>query len=90
VFSAGIAGMSRLLMRGSSELEKEHAVMKLYVTLLQSSGRSNGKGGGDSDGLSSIVDINFPDFLKHIANIVLRKDRHHSDHVSPSAQIVIC
>jgi hypothetical protein len=79
--------MSRLLMRGSSEMEREQAVMKLYVMLLQSSGWSNRKGGENSDGLSSIVDIKFPDFLKHIANIVLRKDRHHSDHVSPTAHL---
>ncbi len=70
-------------MRRGSELEREQAVMKLYVMLLQNSGWSNiGKGEVGGDGLSSILEVDLPGLLKEIANIVLRKDKHHSEHVS--------
>jgi len=73
-------------MKRGSELEREQAVMKLYVMLLQSSAWArSGKGEGVADGLSSIVKIDLPSLLKQIANIVLRKDKHHSEHVSPSS-----
>ena len=71
-------------MKRGSELEREQTVMKLYVLLLQSSSWSkNGIGEGGSEGLSDIVKIDLPGLLKQVANIVLRKDKRHSEHVSP-------
>lgn len=78
---AGIAGMSMQLMAAQSEEEKEESVSKLYVMLQQRSMWSSRLPNGGIDSLAEILDINMPEFLKFLANIILRKDKQSSDQV---------
>lgn len=68
-------------MAAQTEEEKEVAVTKLYVMLQQRIMWARNIISEAPDGLSEILDINMPDFLRHLANIILRKDKQQSDHV---------
>lgn len=80
---AGIAGMSGTLMRATTDQDREEAMAKLYVMMQQRMMWSKRLPHGGADSLAEILDINIPEFLKYLANIILRKDKQSSEQVSP-------
>ena len=80
-FCTGIAGMSRNLMTAQSEVEKEEAVTKLYVMLQQRIMWSRSPSSEVSDSLAEVLEINMPEFIKHLANTILRRDKQRSEQV---------
>ena len=79
--SAGIAKMSQSLMTASTDQDREEAVTKLFVMMKQGMMWSKRLAHGGADSLAEILDINIPEFLKYLANLILRKDKQSSEQV---------
>ena len=68
-------------MAASTDQEREEAMAKLYVMMQQRMMWSKRLPHGGADSLTEILEINIPEFLKFLANIILRRDKQSSEQV---------
>lgn len=71
--------MSAQLMTAKTEVEREEAVAKLYVLLQQRTMWLSRLPNAGTDGLAGILNIDMPELIKFMANMILRTDKPCSD-----------
>ena len=73
--------MSQTLMTAATDQDREEAVAKLYVMMQQRMMWSKRLAHGGADSLAEILEINIPEFLKYLANLILRRDKQKTEQV---------
>lgn len=79
--AAGIAGLAKQVTLAVEPQEKEQAILKLYAVLRQTTwvAQAGGPNQGWSTSFTGILDLGLAKFLKHIAALVIRRDKGYSD-----------